>query len=36
MLTSAFGGHEFVMEAYQNAIKEAYRFFSYGDGMLIL
>lgn len=36
MLTSAFGGHEFVMEAYANAIKEAYRFFSYGDGMLIL
>lgn len=36
MLTSAFGGHEFIMDAYQNAIKEAYRFFSYGDGMLIL
>jgi len=36
MLTSAFGGHEFVMGAYDNAIKEAYRFFSYGDGMLIL
>lgn len=36
MLTSAFAGHEFIMEAYRIAIKETYRFFSYGDGMLIL
>jgi len=36
MLTSAFGSHELIMEAYKTAVKEAYRFFSYGDGMLIL
>lgn len=36
MLVSAFAGREFVMEAYRTAIKENYRFFSYGDCMLIL
>ncbi|MFB6306692.1 MAG: tRNA preQ1(34) S-adenosylmethionine ribosyltransferase-isomerase QueA [Flavobacteriales bacterium] len=36
MMVCAFGGHDFVMEAYQEAIKEKYRFFSYGDSMLIL
>lgn len=36
MMISAFGGHEFVMEAYGEAIKEKYRFYSYGDAMLIL
>lgn len=36
ILVSAFGGHELVMHAYQEAIKEKYRFFSYGDAMLIL
>lgn len=36
MMVSAFAGHEFMMEAYQEAIKEKYRFFSYGDAMLIL
>jgi S-adenosylmethionine:tRNA ribosyltransferase-isomerase len=36
MLVCAFGGHEFVMRAYKMAIKKAYRFFSYGDAMLIL
>lgn len=36
MMISAFGGHEFVMEAYQEAVKEKYRFYSYGDAMLIL
>jgi len=36
MLTSAFGGHEFVMHAYKQAVKEKYRFYSYGDAMLIL
>lgn len=36
MLTSAFGGHDFVMRAYKRAIKEEYRFYSYGDAMLIV
>lgn len=36
MMISAFAGHDFVMEAYQEAIKEKYKFYSYGDAMLIL
>lgn len=36
MLVSAFAGKQFVMEAYQEAIKHRYRFFSFGDAMLIL
>jgi S-adenosylmethionine:tRNA ribosyltransferase-isomerase len=36
MLTSAFAGHDFLMHAYKKAIKEGYRFYSYGDAMLIL
>ena len=36
MMVSAFCGHDFMMEAYQEAIKEKYRFYSYGDAMLIL
>ncbi|GAA0873978.1 tRNA preQ1(34) S-adenosylmethionine ribosyltransferase-isomerase QueA [Wandonia haliotis] len=36
MMISAFCGHELMMEAYQEAIKEKYRFYSYGDAMLIL
>lgn len=36
MMVSAFMGHELMKEAYQEAIKEKYRFFSYGDAMLIL
>lgn len=36
MLKSAFMGHELMMEAYETAIKEKYRFLSYGDAMLIL
>jgi len=36
MLVCAFGGHEFVMRAYKMAIKKGYRFYSYGDAMLIL
>jgi S-adenosylmethionine:tRNA ribosyltransferase-isomerase len=36
MLISAFGGYELIRRAYQEAVKERYRFFSYGDCMLIL
>lgn len=36
MTTSAFGGYDLIMKAYQEGIKEKYRFFSYGDAMLIL
>jgi S-adenosylmethionine:tRNA ribosyltransferase-isomerase len=36
MLVSAFAGREFVLRAYKEAIEERYRFFSYGDCMLIL
>lgn len=36
MLVAAFAGLDFVREAYQTAISERYRFFSYGDAMLIL
>lgn len=36
MMVAAFGGYEFVLEAYREAIKERYRFLSYGDAMLIL
>ncbi|MCH2217461.1 MAG: tRNA preQ1(34) S-adenosylmethionine ribosyltransferase-isomerase QueA [Flavobacteriales bacterium] len=36
MMTAAFAGYDFVMEAYQEAVKEKYKFYSYGDAMLIL
>jgi len=36
MLVSAFAGHEFIRKAYEEAIRKKYRFFSYGDCMLIL
>ena len=36
MLTSAFSGIEFLKEAYSEALDEGYRFFSYGDAMLII
>jgi len=36
MMTAGFGGYDLIMEAYQEAIKEKYNFFSYGDAMLIL
>jgi S-adenosylmethionine:tRNA ribosyltransferase-isomerase len=36
MLVSAFAGREFLLRAYKQAIRERYRFYSYGDCMLIL
>ena len=36
MLVSAFAGREFILSAYAEAIQERYRFYSYGDCMLIL
>jgi len=35
MLVSAFAGRELVMEAYRRAVEDEYRFFSFGDAMLI-
>lgn len=35
MLVSAFAGQEFILSAYQQAVEERFRFFSYGDCMLI-
>ena len=35
MLVSAFAGRDNIMRAYAHAIEESYRFFSYGDAMLI-
>lgn len=35
MLVSAFAGKDFMMNAYQHAVQAEYRFFSYGDAMLI-
>jgi S-adenosylmethionine:tRNA ribosyltransferase-isomerase len=36
MLVSALAGREFVLEAYRHAVEQRYRFFSYGDAMMIL
>ncbi len=36
MMISAFAGHDFVKEAYDIAVKEEYRFYTYGDAMLII
>ena len=35
MLVSAFAGQEHVMDAYKEAVKERYRFFSFGDAMFL-
>ena len=35
MLVSAFAGHQHTMDLYRHAIEERYRFFSYGDSMLL-
>ncbi len=36
MLVSAFGGYDLVMRAYRQAIDRGYRFYSYGDAMLLV
>lgn len=36
MLSAAFAGYDFIMKAYKKALKENYRFLSYGDAMLII
>jgi S-adenosylmethionine:tRNA ribosyltransferase-isomerase len=35
MLVSAFAGRDFILDAYREAIRQRYRFYSYGDAMLI-
>jgi S-adenosylmethionine:tRNA ribosyltransferase-isomerase len=36
MAAAAFAGYDFLMESYEEAKKEDYRFFSFGDAMLII
>ena len=36
MMTAAFAGHDFLKRAYDEAVKEKYKFYSYGDAMLII
>ena len=36
MMVAAFAGYDFLMEAYKEAVKEGYKFYSYGDAMLII
>ena len=36
MMVAAYAGYDFVMKAYKEAIKEKYKFFTYGDAMLVL
>ncbi|MEK7729965.1 MAG: S-adenosylmethionine:tRNA ribosyltransferase-isomerase, partial [candidate division KSB1 bacterium] len=36
MLVTAFGGRDFVFKAYRRAVKEKWRFFSYGDAMIVI
>jgi S-adenosylmethionine:tRNA ribosyltransferase-isomerase len=35
MLVSAFAGYDNIMQAYRHAVEQRYRFFSYGDAMLL-
>jgi S-adenosylmethionine:tRNA ribosyltransferase-isomerase len=36
MLAAAFADYDFIMKAYKKALKDGYRFLSYGDSMLII
>jgi S-adenosylmethionine:tRNA ribosyltransferase-isomerase len=36
MMTAAFAGYDFLMAAYEEAMKKKYKFMAYGDAMLIL
>jgi S-adenosylmethionine:tRNA ribosyltransferase-isomerase len=36
IMVSAFTGYDLLMEAYNEAVKQKYRFYSYGDAMLII
>jgi len=36
MLTSAFMGHALMRQTYEHAVKNRYRFFSYGDAMMVV
>ncbi|MBA3403596.1 MAG: S-adenosylmethionine:tRNA ribosyltransferase-isomerase, partial [Gemmatimonadaceae bacterium] len=36
MLVAAFAGYELIMRAYREAIEEGYRFYSYGDAMVVI
>jgi len=36
MVAAAFAGYDFLMEAYREAISKKYKFFTYGDAMLII
>ena len=36
MLVAALAGKDFLMKAYEEAVRQQYRFYSYGDAMLIL
>jgi len=36
MLVASFAGYELIMDAYRTAVEKEYRFFSYGDAMMIV
>jgi S-adenosylmethionine:tRNA ribosyltransferase-isomerase len=35
-MAASFGGYDLIMKAYELAVKEKYKFFAYGDAMLII